>query len=78
MPNIKIDNQDYDLDTLSAEAKGQLISLQATEAEIQRLNIQLAIAQTARVAYANALRESLPKKTDDLVLAQGETLKFNR
>lgn len=60
MPTIKIDNQDYDTDTLSAEAKAQLASLQMTDTEIQRLNVQLAIAQTARMAYANALKQALP------------------
>ena len=61
MPTIKIDNKDYDTDKLSDEAKAQLISLQATDAEIQRLNIQLAIAGTARNAYAKALQELLSK-----------------
>lgn len=61
MPTIKIDNKDYDLNALSAEARAQLISLQATDAEIQRLRIQLAISQTARAAYARVLQELLPK-----------------
>jgi uncharacterized small protein (DUF1192 family) len=34
--------------------------LQVTDAEIGRLNAQLAIAQTARNAYANALKAVLP------------------
>ena len=34
MPNITIDNQDYDLDSLSDDAKGQLASLQFTDAEL--------------------------------------------
>jgi len=61
MPTITIDNKDYDTDNLSDSAKAQLTSLQVTDAEIQRLNIQLAIAQTARNAYAKALSELLPK-----------------
>jgi hypothetical protein len=61
MPTIRIDNKDYDTDQLSDAAKAQLTSLQVTDAEIQRLNIQLAIAQTARNAYARALGELLPK-----------------
>lgn len=61
MPTIKIDGKDFDTEKLSAEAKAQLVSLQVTDAEIQRLNIQLAIAQTARGAYAKALQELLPK-----------------
>jgi tetratricopeptide (TPR) repeat protein len=61
MSTITIDGKDYDLDSLSDSAKAQLTSLQVTDAEIQRLNIQLAIAQTARNAYAKALGELLPK-----------------
>jgi hypothetical protein len=61
MPTITIDNKQYDTDALSDSAKAQLTSLQVTDAEIQRLNIQLAIAQTARNAYAKALGELLPK-----------------
>ena len=61
MTTIKIDGKDYDEDSLSEEAKAQLTSLQVTDQEIQRLNIQLAIVQTARNAYARALSELLPK-----------------
>jgi hypothetical protein len=35
--------------------------LQVCDQEIQRLQVQLAIAQTARLAYAKALGEALPK-----------------
>ena len=55
MPTIKIDNKDYELESLSPEARAQIFSLQATEAEIQRLNILLSITQTARNAYAKEL-----------------------
>jgi hypothetical protein len=60
MPTIKIDNKDYDPDTLSNEAKQQLQMLSITESEIKRLQAQLAIAQTARISYANALKAALP------------------
>ena len=60
MPTIKIDNKDYDTDTLSNEAKQQLQMLSITESEINRLQAQRAIAQTARISYANALKAALP------------------
>ncbi len=60
MPIIKIDNKDYDTDTLSTEAKQQLQMLSITEQEIKRLQAQLAIAQTARISYASALKSALP------------------
>ena len=56
---ITIDGQEYNLDSLSAEAKSQLQMIQLTDAEITRLNAQLAIAQTARRAYAVALQQAL-------------------
>jgi hypothetical protein len=61
MPIIKIDDKEYDTANLSKAALDQLTSLQLTEVEIQRLTAQLAIARTARNAYARALAEALPK-----------------
>ena len=70
MPQITIDNQAYDLDTLSDEAKAQLASLQFVDAELQRMNAQTAVLQTARMAYAKALNDALPVPT------VGDTIKF--
>ena len=61
MPTIKIDDKDYDLDKLSTDAKQQLEMLAATDAKLGELQRDLAIAQTARNAYARALSELLPK-----------------
>ena len=59
MPKITIDDKEYDTDALSEETKAQLTSMRLADAEIQRLNIQLAITQTARNAYALAVRNEL-------------------
>lgn len=59
MPTVKIDEKEYDLDKLSDEAKAQLASLQFVDAELQRLNAQAAVLQTARIAYSKALNEAL-------------------
>lgn len=59
MPIIKIDDKDYELDTLSDEAKAQLTSIQFVDAEMQRVNAQTAVLQTARMAYSKALNEAL-------------------
>ena len=59
MPIIKIDDKDYELDNLSEDAKAQLVMLQFVDAELQRVNAQAAVLQTARVAYAKALNEAL-------------------
>ena len=71
MPNITIDNQNYDLDSLSDEVKAHLASLQFVDSEIQRLNNLLAISQTARIAYSKALNAALPSPF------AGDTMKFN-
>jgi len=48
---ITIDGKDYDLASLSKNANDQIANVKATDAEIARLKMQLAIAQTARAAY---------------------------
>ena len=60
MPTITIDNQSYDLDTLSAVAKGHLKSLKFVDSELARLQAQASIIQTARMAYSKALQAALP------------------
>ena len=75
MPTIKIDNIDYDIDSLTTEAKQQLQSLQFCDAGLQRLQAQAAVLQTARVAYSKGLQAALPSQLEQ---AQAdETLKFN-
>jgi hypothetical protein len=76
MSTIKIDDIEYNLDSLTDQAKSQLQMLQVTDQELQRLQLQLAIAQTARNAYANALKAALPTPLEQ-VRAQGETLKVS-
>ena len=58
---ITIDDKEYVIDDLSDAAKAQLVSLQVTDQEINRLQQQQNIAQTARNAYAQALNAELPK-----------------
>ena len=61
MGKITIDNIDYDDEKLSKEAKAQLLSLRFVDNEILRIQALLATYQTARNAYASALKEMLPK-----------------
>ena len=57
---ITIDGKDYAQDELSDAARAQLTNLRVVDQEIARLQQQQAIAQTARNAYANALKAELP------------------
>lgn len=61
MSNITIDGTEYDVDTLSDEAKAQLASLQVVDKKIVETQQQLAILQTARNAYGNDLKALLPQ-----------------
>ncbi len=57
---VTIDGFDYPIDALSENAKAQLVSLQVVDRRIASLQEELAILQTARIAYANALKQELP------------------
>ena len=69
MSTIDIDNKTYDLDSLSDDAKAQLQMVQFADQELARLNAQLAVVQTARVAYSNALLAALPATGDTFKLS---------
>ena len=59
MPEIKINEKAYDIDTLSDNAKKQIVSLQFVQNEIQRLNAQLAAYKTAEIAYLKAIEDAI-------------------
>ena len=56
---ITIDGVDYNLSELSDNAKAQLINIQFVDAQIQQLNNEWAVADTARIGYTNALNSEL-------------------
>lgn len=60
MNKIMIDHKEYELDRLSPQAKADLEMLLATDQKILELQKELAIAQTARQAYAASLQTKLP------------------
>ncbi|OGA49747.1 MAG: hypothetical protein A3G25_05410 [Betaproteobacteria bacterium RIFCSPLOWO2_12_FULL_63_13] len=70
MANLVVNGKNYDLDSLSDEAKAQVTSLQFVDAELQRLNAMIAVFQTARNGYINALKPHLDAMGDDAVKVQ--------
>jgi len=52
----------YKVSELPEDAQKQLLNVQVAEGEIRRLQMQLAIAQTARGAYQKALIDLLPSE----------------
>ena len=71
MPTIKIDNKEYELDSLSEECKAQIASIQFVEQELARLQAQAAVLQTAKAAYLQGVKASLP------VIGGSDTIKLS-
>ena len=61
MAQITIDDKEYDTDTMSDHAKATIGSLQFVDAQLQQLRNELAICDTARLAYGRALKRELEK-----------------
>lgn len=62
---IMIDEVEYSLSDLSDNAKAQLANIQFVDAQIQQLNNEWAVADTARIGYTNALKAELAKIGED-------------
>lgn len=62
MPKITVDGIDYQTEDLSVNGKAQLASLQFLEAQMKRLQSEIAVYQTARNAYVAALKAELSQK----------------
>ena len=61
-PVITVNGTKYPVSGLSDEARRQVVNIQGAEAEIKRLQMLLALAQTARNAYQQALVTALPEQ----------------
>lgn len=62
---ISIDGVEYVWDELSDSAKAQLTSIQFVDAQIQQLNNEWAVADTARIGYTRALKAEVEKAEAD-------------
>ena len=62
---ITIDDVEYNLDDVSERAKDQLLSIQFVDAQLQQLNNEWAVSDTARIGYTNALKAELAKIDGD-------------
>ena len=58
---ITIDGVEYKLDELSDNAKTQLANIQFVDAQLQQLNNEWAVSDTARIGYKNALKAEIAK-----------------
>ena len=62
MPNIKIDDVEYNSEDLSDNGKAQLASLQFLAVQMNKLQSEIAVYQTARNSYVSALKAELENK----------------
>ena len=59
MPLIKINDKEYDSDSLSDAAKQQLSSLVFVQNELKKLNSEIAVYKTAEISYSLALSRAI-------------------
>ena len=55
MATLTLNDKTYDISKLTKEAKAQVTNLRFVESEIARLNATLAVLQTAKSSYIQAL-----------------------
>jgi len=63
MPKITVDGIEYNTEDLSDNGKAQLASLQFLEAQMSKLQNEIAVFQTAKNAYISALKAELQKES---------------
>ena len=62
MPKITVDGIDYNTEDLSDNGKAQLASLQFLEVQLNKIQSEIAVYQTARNSYVAALKAELEKQ----------------
>ena len=61
MPKITVDDIEYNTEDLTENGKAQLASLQFLEAQMNKLQSEIAVYQTARNTYIAALKAEIEK-----------------
>lgn len=58
---VNVDGTEYLLDDLSEIARVQVNNIQFVDAQLQHLQSELAVSDTARIGYTNALKLEIAK-----------------
>jgi len=58
---ITINNKEYNIDDLSAEARSYIAQIHLIDSKVSPLKAELAILQTARDTYSNSLNAELAR-----------------
>ncbi|WP_386630691.1 hypothetical protein [Sulfitobacter geojensis] len=61
MPKVTINGKDYDTETMPKAAKDNMTNVKLCDDRILELQRDIAITQTARNTFAQALKAQLPK-----------------
>ena len=64
MPKITVDGVEYNTEDLSDNGKAQLASLQFLEVQMNKLQNEISVFQTAKAAYVAALKVELENIAD--------------
>ena len=64
MPKITVDGVEYNTEDLSDNGKAQLASLQFLEVQMNKLQNEISVFETAKRAYVAALKVELEKTAD--------------
>ena len=59
MPSVKINDKEYDTESLTDEAKKQLASLVFVQNQIKKLTAEIAVYKTAENSYSVALTKEI-------------------
>lgn len=62
---IEIDGVNYSLENLTENAKAQLANIHFVDMQLQQLNNEWAVADTARIGYENALKTEINKMNNE-------------
>jgi len=74
MAKITIDGKEHDTEDFSDQAKATIGSLQFVDAQLQQLRNELAICDTARLAYGRALKRELEKAQQETETVTGSEI----
>jgi len=62
---ITIDGKQYSAESLSDNAKTQLTNIQFCDSQLQQLNNEWAVSDTARIGYSRALKREIEQAKED-------------
>lgn len=65
MPKITVDGIEYNTEDLSDNGKAQLASLQFLEVQMNKLNAEIAVYETARHSYVSVLKSELNEEISE-------------